>query len=57
MRCILNTEAQPPHSQFGEAEQSVGAGKWRAIVGSNGPRQTEFFENTFKYGEGEVRAC
>src|SRR5579871_1342573 len=43
-----DTEAQPPHREFGEAEEGGAAGKRDAIVGADGCRQSEVFEGSLE---------
>jgi hypothetical protein len=43
-----NAQAQPPHREAGKVEQSVGRGEGNAAAGTNGARQTPFFEKTLE---------
>src|SRR5579871_1143701 len=43
-----DAQAQPPDGKFGEIEQSIRRSKGNAIVGTDGLRQTPFFEKTLK---------
>jgi hypothetical protein len=48
----VDAEAQPPHREFAQTEQRVGAGERVAIVGTNRLGQAELLEGALKRGEG-----
>ena len=51
-----DAEPQPPDRELGEIEQTVGRSEGNTVVGTDGQRQTPFFEKTLKGNKGGVFA-
>jgi hypothetical protein len=51
-----DAEPEPPDGEFGEVEESVGAGEGDAIVGPDGSWEAAFLEELLEGGDGEVLA-
>jgi len=48
----IDAQSQPPHGQFGEIVEAVGAGKRQAVIRTHGIGQPAFLKQSLESGEG-----